>query len=147
MDDKNLEEYVRGYLCKQEVKGEVVGVSKVNCNQGDKNENIENAVKNFMVRYNEGSTHKNNVDYSKYRLSNMLFGSTDKTGTTVTPSGKSDGQGAKVQPGSTGMDDKQTIVFGFIMVITFIVLGVVSVTTIIKKKKDKERVEITNWPI
>jgi len=147
VDDKNLEEYVRGYLCKQEVKGEVVGVSKVNCNQGDKNENIENAVKNFMVRYNEGSTHKNNVDYSKYRLSNMLFGSTDKTGTTVTPSGKSDGQGAKVQPGSTGMDDKQTIVFGFIMVITFIVLGVVSVTTIIKKKKDKERVEITNWPI
>ena len=45
------------------------------------------------------------------------------------------------------LDDKQTIVFGFIMVITFIVLGVVSVTTIIKKKKDKERVEITNWPI
>jgi len=33
------------------------------------------------------------------------------------------------------------------MVITFIVLGVVSITTIIKKKKDKERVEITNWPI
>ena len=49
--------------------------------------------------------------------------------------------------GSTGLDDKQTIVFGFIMVITFIVLGVVSITTIIKKKKDKERVEITNWPI
>jgi hypothetical protein len=152
VDDKNLEEHVRGYLCKQKV--EVEGVSeKGNCNQGDKiNENIENAVKNFMVRYSEGidhnkSTHKNNVDYSKYRLSNMLFGSTDKTGTTVTPSGKSDGQGAKVQPGSTGMDDKQTIVFGFIMVITFIVLGVVSITTIIKKKKDKERVEITNWPI
>ena len=73
----------------------------------------------------------------------MLFGSTDKPGTTV----KTDNVTPSVQPGSTGMDDKQTIVFGFIMVITFIVLGVVSITTIIKKKKDKERVEITNWPI
>ena len=156
VNETNLEEYVRGYLCEQDVKG----VSKGNCEQGEKiTRNIETAVNKFMERYNEDvkydsdkgkhidSTHKTNVDYSKYRLSNMLFGSTDKPGTTVTPSGKSGVPGAKVQPGSTGMDDKQTIVFGFIMVITFIVLGVVSVTTIIKKKKDKERVEITNWPI
>lgn len=157
VNDTNLEEYVRGYLCKQEVDS----VSKDDCNQGDKiKENIETAVNKFMKRYNSeditfdpktrkhiDSTHKTNVDYSKYRLSNMLFGSTDKPGTTVTPSGKPGAPGAKVQPGSTGMDDKQTIVFGFIMVITFIVLGVVSVTTIIKKKKDKEKVEITNWSI
>jgi len=45
------------------------------------------------------------------------------------------------------LDDKQTIIFGFIMVISFIVLGIVSITTILKKKNKKNKVEITNWPI
>lgn len=142
----NLKKYVRGYLCNQEVD------SMDNCD----NEKVESAVNKFMNRYDSkdiiiGSNgkhvdgiHNDNVDYSKYSLLNMLFGSTDKSGTTVTPSGK---PGDTVQPLDKGLDDKQTIVFGFIMIITFIVLGIVSVTTIIKKKKDKERVEITNWPI
>lgn len=68
-------------------------------------------------------------------------------GTTGITGGTTGTTGTTGITGVTGLDDKQTIVFGFIMIITFIVLGIVSVTTIIKKKKDKERVEITNWPI
>ena len=143
----DLRGYVRNYLCEQ--------------NEGDcsKNENIDTAVNKFMGRYSKDikynsvtkkhfdPIHKNNVNYGDYSISNMLFGSTDKS-VTAKKTGTSSGKpGATVQTGSTGMDDKQTIVFGFIMVITFIVMGVISVTTIIKKKKDKERVEITNWPI
>jgi len=49
--------------------------------------------------------------------------------------------------GTTGLDDKQTIIFGFIMVISFIVLGIISIQKILKKRKnEKEKIEITNWP-
>ena len=45
------------------------------------------------------------------------------------------------------LDDKEILVFGFIMIITFIVLGIVNITNIIKNKiNDKEKVEITNYP-
>jgi len=53
-----------------------------------------------------------------------------------------------IQDISSGLDDKQTIIFGFIMVISFIVLGIISLKKLLKKKKnEKEKVEITNWPI
>ena len=62
------------------------------------------------------------------------------TGTGTGPgTGTGTGTGPGNGVGTTGLDDKQTIVFGFIMVITFIILGLVSITTILKKRNKKNK--------
>ena len=163
-DEKKIKNYVRGYLCTQNVN---ISISdKKDCNNRGHNDGIETAVDNFMTHWKNNKG--NEVNESKYSLNGTILdvfrtettiprkpsqpgtsGSTGSTGSTESTgsTGSTGSTESTGSTGSTGLDDKQTIVFGFIMVITFIILGLVSITTILKKRNKKNKVEITNWPI